>query len=128
MPAGEHNLYIEQGTTYSYSFTKTVYDPDNPPNYDGLPFDLTGYTARAQIRKAKRTPTFFIELTTENGGIVLGGALGTIDLYISATDTAALNFTTGVWDLELEKNGVVERLLEGIVTLSKEVTRSIELT
>lgn len=116
--AGQLNLVIEQGTTFSPQFTYT--DSATPP----VAIDLTGYTARMQIRQKRTSTTFLHELTTENGGITLGGALGTIDLLISATDTAAFTFSTGVYDLELiNGSGAVQRLLEGSVTLRKEATK-----
>lgn len=123
MSAGTLDITIEQGATWQHSLTWNEYDENNPPTYVGAVKDLTGYTARAQIRRKKRSDTFFIELTTENDRIFLGGVLGTIELALSAEETAALDFTTGVWDLELEKDGIVIRLVEGAVTLSKEVTR-----
>jgi hypothetical protein len=64
------------------------------------------------------------ELTTANGGITLGGAAGTIDLFISATDTAGFAWESGVYDIELiQPNGEVQRKIEGAVVVSPEVTR-----
>lgn len=88
------------------------------------PVDLTGYTARMQIRETLDATIILATLTTENGGITLGGAAGTIDLLLDAAATALLDFTNAVYDLELvDTAGVVTRLLSGAVTLSKEVTR-----
>jgi hypothetical protein len=54
----------------------------------------------------------------------LGGAAGTITLTISATDTAALTSGRGVYDLELVSgSGIVTRLLQGVATISRNVTR-----
>ena len=44
-----------------------------------------------------------------------------IKLSMTATATAALDFETAVYDLELVSGAEVTRLIEGIVTLSKEV-------
>lgn len=57
--------------------------------------------------------------------LVLGGAAGTIDLTLSDETTAALTFTTGFYDMELEHltSGEVTRLLKGMVTVDPEVTR-----
>lgn len=88
------------------------------------PVNLTSYTARMQIRETVETTTTLVELTTENGGITLGGAAGTITLLIAATATDDLDFETAVYDLELiSGSGVVTRLLYGDVTLVSEVTR-----
>ncbi len=114
--AGKLNIVIEQGTTFNPIMTYTD-ENDNP-------IDLTGFTARMQIR-LKRTSTDVIhELTTENGGITLGGAAGTIALLITDVDTAAFSFKPSIYDLELiSSGGIVTRLLQGSVTLSTEATK-----
>ena len=116
--AGKLNLVIEQGTTFNPILTYT--DNEEPP----VPIDLTGYTARMQIREKRTSPSFIHELTTENGGITLGGALGTIVLLITSDDTTLFTFKSAVYDLELiAGSGIVTRLLQGSVTLSTEATK-----
>lgn len=86
--------------------------------------DLTGYTARMQLRTAIDSPDVVIELTTENGRITLGGVNGTIDLLIDADDTSPLDAGTYRYDLELiSPTAVVVRLVEGKFKLRPEVTR-----
>lgn len=88
------------------------------------PVDLTGYTARMQLRASAAADAVLLDLTTENGGITLGATDGTITCTASAAQTAALAFSTAVYDLELvDGDGAVTRLAEGSVTLSREVTR-----
>lgn len=90
----------------------------------GTPIDLTGCRARMQVRAEIGSPTVLLELTTENGGITLGGAAGTIDLYAGATATAAFTWEGGVFDLEIvHPGGDVTRLAQGTVSVSPEVTR-----
>lgn len=85
---------------------------------------MSGYTARMQARDAHTAPSVLVELTTENGRIALGGAAGTIQLTIAATDTALLPSGLYVYDLELASaGGVVTRLLEGGCAVEPEVTR-----
>lgn len=56
-----------------------------------VPVDLTGCTARAQIRPDYNSNVLLIgEMNTTNGGIVLGGVTGAIDLYIADEDTGAI--------------------------------------
>lgn len=114
MPAGNYDLTIEQGATFAQRITYKV-----PA---GTPVDLTGYTARLQVRRTAASPVA-LSLTTENGGITLGGAAGTIDLAITATATAAIAADAYVYDLELVSGATVTRLLEGNVVVSREVTR-----
>lgn len=116
MSAAQFTLEIAQGETLAQTF---VWQNDA-----GQPVDLTGYTARMQVRERHESQTVLLELTTANGGIQLGGASGTITLSMSATQTAALTWRRGVYDLELvSPAGVVTRLLEGVATVSPEVTR-----
>lgn len=86
------------------------------------PYDLTGYTARMYIREDIESADIILSLTTENGGITLGGTAGSITLLATATQTAALEILTGVYDLELVNGSTVTRLLSGIITVSEEVT------
>lgn len=86
--------------------------------------DLTGCTARMQVRAEVESAAVLLSLTTTNGGIVLGGATGTVDLYVSDEDTAAITWGGGVWDLEIEHPaGEVTRLAQGSISVSPEVTR-----
>jgi hypothetical protein len=88
------------------------------------PVDLTGFTARMDIRGTLSSATAIHTLTTENGGIALGGVAGTIDLLIPAATTEGFDFGSAVYDLELiSAAGVVTRLIGGAIVLSKEVTR-----
>lgn len=73
----------------------------------GAPIDLTGCTARMQVRAEVDSPTVQLNLTTENGGITLGGTSGTVDLLSAETDTAAMQWDGGVWDLEIVHPGAM---------------------
>lgn len=112
-----YNIEIQQGATLSIVATWK----DNA----GTPINLTGYTARMAVRENYASTSAILTLTTENSGIALGGALGTVTISASATATAALTAPwSGVYDLELVSGGgVVTRLLEGLVFISPEVTR-----
>jgi hypothetical protein len=115
MTAGTYNIIIEQGATFARTLTWQA---------DSANVNLTGYTARMMIRSTIDDSSTIVSLTTENGGITLGGAAGTIALLISATATAALTAGTAVYDLELiSASSVVTRLLQGSVTIAREVTR-----
>jgi hypothetical protein len=119
--AGLYNITCQQGATFQRQITWS--DPANNP------YDLTGYTARMQVRPSKDSPTIIIGLgavTEPKGTITLGGPAGTIDLEISAANTATLTAsnTPYVYDLELVSGGgVVTRVLEGNFKVSAEVTR-----
>ena len=115
MAATTYDILIEQGATYSQVITYKE---------AGVAINLTGYTARMQVRATLESASTVVELTTANSRIALGGAAGTITLTISATDTAALTAGRGVYDLELVSgSGIVTRLLQGVATISRNVTR-----
>ena len=114
MSAGTYHIKIEQGATFA--LTLTYKDANDSA------INLTGYAARMQLRKNINDDTAIVSLT-DGSGITLGGAAGTIEITISATTTAGLTATEGVYDIELESGGVVTRLLSGTYTVSREVTR-----
>ena len=92
------------------------------------PVDLVGYTARMQIRTSPSSTDTLLAITSADAqplsGITLDNTAKTITLFISATDTAALDFSSAVYDLELESaDGVVTRILKGNVLLDPEVTQ-----
>lgn len=115
MSAGKWDFTLEQGADFGVTITWQ--------DANGSAINVTGYTARMKIKESKTSTATLISLTTENGRISLGGSAGTVTLSISAADTAALDFDTGVYDLELVGGGgTVTRLVEGVVYFSKEVT------
>ena len=87
------------------------------------PVDLTGVTARMQIRDKITSSTIILELTTENGGIVIDTFNKTITIVISAVQTALLSFTSAVYSVELVKGLIVTPFIQGSITLEKEITR-----
>lgn len=120
MPAHKLNLKLDQGAT----FDKVLTWKTGAKASLAVPVDLTGCTARSQIRAEVESEVVLLELTTENGRIQLGGPTGTIRILIDATTTAAINWESGVYDLEVVfPEGRVDRRLAGSVSVSKEVTR-----
>jgi hypothetical protein len=117
--AGLYNITCQQGATFQRQVTWTDSARD--------PYNLTGYTARMQVRANTSSNTVITALSTSagyDGTITLGGALGTVDLVISAANTASLTAGQYVYDLELVSGGgVVTRLLEGNFKVTAEVTR-----
>lgn len=116
MAAGSLDITIEQGATWNLVLTWKI---------NGSAVNLTSYIARMQVRVDTEDSETILSLTTEaGGGIVLGGALGTITLSRSATQTAALAAGEYVYDLELQSSGgEVTRLVQGSFIVSAEVTR-----
>lgn len=89
-----------------------------------VPVDLTGCSARMQVRSVVASADVLLDLTSANGRIELGTTGGEITLRLSAVETAALAFRAAVYDLEIvHSNGDVRRLLEGSFKVRPEVTR-----
>lgn len=88
------------------------------------PIDLTGFTARMQVRSKVDSAAVLVELTTENSYINISNINKTITLTIPATITSGFTFSTAVYSLELvSSGGQVTPFCEGTITLVKEVTR-----
>lgn len=86
------------------------------------PVDMAGYTARMSI-KAKVGGVELFRLDTTNGRITIDNVNKKIDLLISATDTAALSFSKGLYDLEMvSPGGVVSLLICGAIAVTEEIT------
>lgn len=104
------NLIIDQGTTYSTTIDVT---DDND-----VPINLNGYTGTAQLRKhysSSNSTVFTVSLAPLDGIIILS---------LTSTQTAALKAGRYVYDVELTNtSNVVSRIVEGIVTVTPQVTR-----
>lgn len=121
MIAGTYNIFCEQGTTFSRTLELKYPDELDPTIYH--PYDLSGFTARMQVRRTIESTSVMISLTTENNGVFIDDTEGRISIFISPEQTAALT-SSGVYDLEIISNDeVVSRVVQGAFTLSKEVTR-----
>lgn len=126
MSAGRYDITLEQGATF-----------DIPLRYKtpgGVAVDLTGYSARMQVREAPASPVLveFNSTLTANGFILMSGASedredganGNLRLFMTAANTAALARFRGRYDLELhDSTGYVTRLLEGQFAVEPEITR-----
>ena len=108
--AGNYDIVIEQGATFSLAITVT-----------GI--DLTTYTARGQGRTTHASPDKSFTLST---AIAYALPNSTITVSLTATQTTALTGpSNGVYDVEYVSSSgtVVTRILEGTYTITPEVTR-----
>jgi len=103
------NVVIDQGTTFSTSYTFTNDNDD--------PIDFSTYTGASQMRKSYSS-------TTSHAFTVSLGTNGIITLGMSANTTSAITAGRYLYDLEVtDSTGVRSRLVEGIVTVTPEITR-----
>jgi hypothetical protein len=112
--AGIYNFVIDQGATYTLQM---VYQDGA-----GNPINLTGYTAKMQLRLKFGAPDAALTLTTENGGITINGPTGTINLLATDEQTLALDPLLYLYDLDIITGGTIERLIMGQITVRPEVT------
>ena len=136
MVAGKYKIICQQGSTFDLQLTLQYTNPDYATGCGGaevcpefLPWDLTGYTARMQVRKYIDSGSAMATLNTENLSsyrITLGNPNptdGTIALFIRAEDTRTI-LTSGVYDIEIiSPSNEVDRILQGEFFLSPEVTK-----
>lgn len=114
MTPGKYNFVCPQGATFSKQLTWKI---------ENVPVDLTSYAARMQVREKYTSKVAIIDISTENGGITLGGDEGTILLYISDEDTSKIFAKSYVYDLEMISSSETLRLIEGKFIVTPEVTR-----
>lgn len=115
MTAGIYNFTIDQGSNWNLN---VIYKDAN-----GVPINLTGYTAAMQLRENYNSDVAELTLSTSNGGITITGNLGKLALTATASQTAALSSGFYVYDLEISSGGVVTRIIQGQITVAGEVTR-----
>lgn len=106
------NIVIDQGA--DFSTTVTVTDDANAT------VDLSDYTARGQIRK-HYTSTTAVDFTIQFGS---PRSEGQVELSLSNSQTGSMEAGRYVYDAEIiSSSGTVTRLVEGIATVTPQVTR-----
>lgn len=111
-----YNVRFAKGTTWKLSFT--WYDK-NPTTGVKTAKNLTGYSAKLQIRKAG---TVVLTTSTTAGTIVLGGSAGTVVSTASSTLTDALTYGPADWAIELTSGGgEVTEVLRGQAFIESEI-------
>ena len=110
MPAGKYDLVIDQGSDYATTLTLTR---------DGSAINLTNYTARAHIRATKESSNYVSFTMT-----FPDRAAGQVTMTLPSATSSSMAAGSYVYSLEIESSGgVVTRLIEGSLTLTREITR-----
>jgi hypothetical protein len=119
-----YNLITDQGSTVHQVFTIK--------NSARKILDLTGYTARMQIRvlnpiTRNTTDLLIAEYTTEDGdgSLTVNGPAGTVTLLIPPTEMAGITPDTYAYDVEVESEdaGDTTKIIQGRFIVRAEVTR-----
>jgi hypothetical protein len=110
--ASAHNLYIDQGADFNAQLQ--IFDDNNAP------WNLTGYTGQAKIRKSYYSTTsvdFTVSFLNDrtNGNIIL---------ELSSEKTSQMEQGRYLYDVVItDPASKKTRVLEGIVTINPGVTR-----
>ena len=112
MTAANHNLTIDQGSDFVIDLV--ISD-------EGVVKNLTGYSARAQMRTTKSASAIAATFTCT----VTDASAGTVKMELPNATSSALSPGKYYYDLELytASDVIVARLIQGTVILTPEVTR-----
>jgi hypothetical protein len=107
--AAKVNIVIDQGATFNTTYT--IHDAIDEP------IDFTGFTANSQIRKAYSSSNSYVfDVALSNNGLVT--------LSMNAATTSSIVAGRYVYDVEVESlSGIRSRIVEGIITVTPQVTR-----
>jgi hypothetical protein len=108
--ATKANLVIDQGTTFSTDLTLS--------DENGDPLSLSGYTANSQIRKWYTSNNISASFAT-----AINVDDGVITLSLTANQSGSLTAGRYVYDVEINDGAQVSRIVEGIITVTPQVTR-----
>jgi hypothetical protein len=107
--ATKSNLLIDQGSTFSSIINLT--------DENGDAINLSTYTGAAQMRK------HYTSSNSVNFSVALNSN-GQVTLSLTANQTANIVSGRYVYDVEVtDASGVISRIVEGIVTVTPNVTR-----
>jgi hypothetical protein len=98
-----YNLVCPQATTFTFQFKVET---------DGVPWDLTNYTATMTVRPFTNSTTTSLLATTANGKIVIDVPNARATVTFSATETN-IKAESYVYDFVFNSGSVITRLLEG---------------
>jgi hypothetical protein len=114
--AADYNTVIDQGADWYINFQ---YEDSN-----GVPINLTNYTAKMQLRSLPTSATAVLTLTQGNG-ITIVGATGLLEIHATAAQTGDIDAGFYYYDLEITApvSGVITRLIQGQIEVNPQVTR-----
>jgi hypothetical protein len=114
--AVQKNFEVDQNATFMFQVQYTLED-------EITPIDITGATAKMQVRDTKGGTKLAFTLTSPSGGITIDGPSGMLNVKITPTQTNKLFYPKSSYDIMVvDSNGNKIKLLEGFITLSRSVT------
>lgn len=113
MPAGYSELFLEQGASFNTSITLD--------DVAGEAFNLYTYTATSQMRKSYYSSNAAATFTVSTGN---DPSLGVITMSLTSANTANIYPGRYVYDVYVTNNASRVRVLEGIVNVSPQATKT----
>tara|TARA_R110000782_G_scaffold33535_4_gene80774 strand:+ start:809 stop:1147 length:339 start_codon:yes stop_codon:yes gene_type:complete len=112
MTAATYDVEIDQGSDFAMQLQVSE---------DDVIRDLTGYSARGQIRQSKNSSTVAADFVCS----VSDPELGKIDISLANASSSAVKPGVYFYDIEIytANDASVTRLIQGTVSISQEVTR-----
>jgi hypothetical protein len=113
MNAGRYNISVINGTTFTLAPVWQI---------DGLPVNLTGYSADMQVRDVSNN--LIVELSTANGNATIQAGLGQTTFTLTATQTSAGNLPAGNYTYAFnltDGQGNVYQILQGAFAVTASV-------
>ena len=112
MAAGKYNIVIDQGADFALEFTVKE---------DGSAFNLTNYSARAQLRERPHDTTKAADFVCT----IVSASAGTVKMALTNETTKSLTPKRYYYDLEIftTNDAAVTRLLQGDALVSPEVSK-----
>lgn len=114
MPAGYSELFLEQGASFNTSITLD--------DVAGDAFNLYSYTATSQMRKSYYSSNAAATFSVSTGN---DPALGVITMSLSSANTANIYPGRYVYDVYVSTANSRVRVLEGIVNVTPQATKTI---
>lgn len=123
-PNDSFPISVIDSTTLSIKcLDATKFMPGNVVIKYNKPVDLSGYEARMQFRDSYDSPVL-LELTSQNGDIVIDDINKTIVRTIKASETEIIDWTKAIFDMEMFSGDYVIKIDSGKAKISREVTHA----
>ena len=113
MPAGYSELFLEQGASFNTSITLD--------DVSGESFNLVNYTATSQMRKSYYSSNAAATFSVSTGE---DPALGIITISLDSANTANVYPGRYVYDVYVTSGTARVRVLEGIINVTPQVTKT----
>lgn len=106
------NLFLDQGTTFKANVTIK--------DFTGEIRDISGHTVSSQFRRSVKSSNSHAFVAT-----IPVGTDGNVFLTMNSNTTTNVTAARYLYDIEMKSNtsGEIERIAEGIVIVSPEITR-----